>query len=185
MELDGRMIGGSALLIPFADTWFASTSCRQFLEQVINEHLHQPDVLSTNEQVSMFIIKQHDNVRGSGRKTRVDKDLANATSCLDMTVLSISESFSAQYFTFKITSRHAAIPPARSLQTAFEVMTHEAHSYINRFLPPRLGHIRMYSNHQSYNSLLASLEERELGWTSGNAKTYGKRFVGNMSKTFF
>ena len=80
VELDGRRIGGSALLIPYADTWLASTSCRQFLEQVINERLHQHDALNTTEQVSMFFIKQHDNVAGSYRKTHVDKDLANDTT---------------------------------------------------------------------------------------------------------
>ena len=91
----------------------------------------------------MFIIKQHDNVTWSGRKTRVDKqDLANATTCLDMTVWSVSESFSTQYFTFKITSRLAAIPQARSLQNAVEVTRHTRISFV--VLPPRLDHIRLY-----------------------------------------
>jgi len=136
------MIGGSALLIPYADTWLASTYCRLFLDQVLNEHLHKLDVLSTSEQVSMFIIKQHGNVTGSGRKTRVDKDLANATPCLDMTVLSVCESFPTQYFTFKINSRPTAIPQARSLQNAFKIMRRTQTLF--DFWPPRLDHIRMY-----------------------------------------
>jgi hypothetical protein len=90
----------------------------------------------------MFIIQQHDNVTWSGRKTRVDKDLANGTTCLDMAVLWVIESFSTQYFTFKITFRPAAIPQARSLQNAFEVVRHTRISFV--VLPPRLDHTRMY-----------------------------------------
>ena len=183
VELDSRRLGGSALLIPYADTMLASTTCRQLLQQVLCEHLDEQDLLAAAEKVSMFIIKQHENVTGSGRKTRVDKDLANATACLDMPALSVIESFSTQYFNFKVTSRPSAAPQARSLQNAFEVLKRTQTSYT--CLPPRLEHARMYANHHSYNALLAFLEERQLGWTSDTIKTDGKRFVECMSKAFF
>ena len=163
VELDTRRLGGSALLVPFADTMLASTTCRDLLQQVLIEHLQQPDLLHTAEKVSMFVIKQHDNVSGSGRKTRVDKDLANATTCLDMSALSVIESFSTQSFNFKLTSKPTAAPQARTLLDAFEVLKRTQASYV--FLPPRLAHARMYANHHSYNELLAFLEERQLGWT--------------------
>jgi len=183
VELDSRRLGGSALLIPFADSMLASTTCRQLLQQVLAEHLDKPDLLATSEKVSMFIIKQHDNVSGSGRKTRVDKDLANATDCMDMTALSVIEAFSTQFFTFKVTSQPAETPQARTLLNAFEVLKQTQLSFV--FLPPRLEHARMYANHHSYNALLAFLEERQLVWLRDTAKTDGKRFVEGMSKAFF
>ena len=131
----------------------------------------------------MFVIKQHDNISGSGRKTRVDKDMANATACMDMTALSVIEAFSTQYFSFKLTCKPAETPQARNLRNAFEVLKQSQVSYA--FLPPRLEHARMYANHDCYNALLAFLEERQLGWLRDTAKTDGKRFVEGMSKAFF
>ncbi len=101
VKLDTRRLGGSELLIPFADNIMASTTCRNLLQTVLIGHLDQPHLLPSVEKVSMFVIKQHDNVVGSGRKTRVDKDLANATTCLDMFALSVIDSFSTQSFNFK------------------------------------------------------------------------------------
>ncbi len=103
VELDTRRLGGSALRIPFADNILASTTCRNLLQTVLNGHLDQPDLLQSMEKVSMLVIKQHDNASGFGRKTRVDKDLANATTCLDMFALFVIESFSTQSFNFKFT----------------------------------------------------------------------------------
>ena len=57
VELDSRRLGGSALLIPYADNILASTTCRQMLQGVLTDHLHQPDLLATMEKVSMHIIK--------------------------------------------------------------------------------------------------------------------------------
>jgi hypothetical protein len=145
VELDSRRLGGSALLIPFADSMLASTTCRQLLQQVLTEHLDQPDLLATLEKVSLFVIKQHDNISGSGRKTRVDKDMANATACMDMTALSVIEAFSTQYFSFKLTCKPAETSQARNLRNAFEVLKQSQVSYA--FLPPRLEHARMYANH--------------------------------------
>ena len=131
----------------------------------------------------MFVIKQHDNASGSGRETRVDKDLANATACLDMFALSVIESFSTRSFNFKLTAKPTVAPQGRSLLNAFEVLKRTQTTYV--CLPPRLEHTRMYANHHSYDALLAYLEERQLGWTSDTVKTHGKRFVEGMSKAFF
>ncbi len=100
VEMDSRRLGGSALLIPFANNMLASTICRQILQGVLTDHLPQPDLLAITEK----IIKQHDDVSCFGRKTRVDKDLANATACLDLNVMSSIETFLNRYFTFKVTS---------------------------------------------------------------------------------
>jgi len=161
VELDSRRLGGSALLIPFADNMLATTTCREMLESVLSEHLQQPDLLATTEKVSMFTIKQHDDVTGSSRKTRMDKDLANATACLDMPTFSAIESFSTQSFNFKVTSRPVAAPQARNLHNAFDVMKRV--QILFTFLPPRLDHARMYANHKLCNDLLAFLEERQIG----------------------
>jgi hypothetical protein len=131
----------------------------------------------------MFVIKQHDNISGSGRKTRVDKDLANASACLDMSALSVINSFSKQSFNFKLTSKPAVAPQAKILLNVFEVLKRTQTTYVS--FPPRLEHARMYANHHNYNTLLAYLEEHQLGWTFNTAKTQGKRFVEGMSKTFF
>ena len=131
----------------------------------------------------MLTIKQHDNVSDSGRKTRADKDLANATAYLDMPTLSVIEFVPTQSFNFKVTPRPPAAPQARNLQNAFDVMKRVQILYT--FLPPRLDHARMYANHKLYNDLLAFLEERQLGWPRDTFKTDGKRFVEGMSKAFF
>jgi hypothetical protein len=131
----------------------------------------------------MFVIKQRDNVSCSGRKTRVDNDLANATTCLHMFAIFVIKSFSTQSFNFKLTSKPTVAPQARSLLNAFEVLKRNHTTYL--CLPPRLEHARMYANHHNYNALLAYLEERQLGWTTDTAKTHGKRFVEGISKAFF
>ena len=102
---------------------------------------------------------------------------------MDLNAMSIIESYSTQYFTFKLTSKPTATPQARSLVNAYDVMRRVHTSFI--FLPPRLEYSRMYANHNTYNALLPFLEERQLGWTRGTANTNGKRFIDGMSKAFF
>ena len=92
VELDSRRLGGSALLIPYADIILVSTTCRHMQQGILTDHLHQPYLLATVEKVSMHIIKQQDNITGSGRKMRVDKDIANATACMDLSAMSVIES---------------------------------------------------------------------------------------------
>jgi len=130
VELYSRRLGGSALLISFADSMLASTTCRHLLQLFLAEYLNKPDLLASSEMVSMFIIKQHDNVSGSGRKMCVDMDLANATDCMDMTALLVIEAFSTHFFPFKVTSQPAETPQGRTLLNSFEVMLSlRFHSY--------------------------------------------------------
>ncbi len=89
VELDSRRLWGSALLIPYADIILESTTNRHMLQGVFTDHLHKPDLLATVEKVSMHIIKQQDNISGFGRKTRVDKDIANATACMDLSAIKL------------------------------------------------------------------------------------------------
>jgi hypothetical protein len=102
VELDSRRLEGSAMLIPYVESILASTTCRQMLQGVLTDHLQQPDLLATVEKVIMFIIKQQDNVSGYGRKTRVDKDIANATACMDLSAMPVIESYSTQYFFLQV-----------------------------------------------------------------------------------
>ena len=97
VELDSRGLGGSAMLIHYVDNILASITCRQVMQGFLTDHLQQLDLLVTVEKVSTFIIKQQDNVSSSGRKTRVDKDIANATACMDLSAISVIESYSTQY----------------------------------------------------------------------------------------
>jgi len=96
--------------------------------------------------------------------------------------MSVIDSFSTLYFTFKITFL-ATTAPRVTLMDPFALMRRTQISYV--FLPPRLDHARMYANRHTYNALLAFLEERELDWRSKNALTNGKRFVEGISKAFF
>jgi hypothetical protein len=130
VELDSRRLGGGALLIPFSDDTLASIPCRQMLKQVLDEQLNQPNFLANAEKASFLIIKQHDNVSSSGRKTHVDKDLADATTCMDMSALSVIASFSTEFFNFKVTSQSSAVSQARNLQNAFEVLRPVHTSYV-------------------------------------------------------
>ena len=131
---------------------------KEFLPTIYISHTY---IRAIVEKVSIHIIKQQDNITSSRRETRVDKDIANATACMDLSAMSVIESYSTQYFTFKLTSQPTATPQARSLVNASNVMRRVQTSFI--FLPPRLEYSRMYANHNAYNALLACLEERQLG----------------------
>ena len=165
VELDNRTLG-SILLIPFTETWLADHSCRQLLENVLSSHLNEPDLLSNAESVKMFCLKQQDTVTGSGKKSRVDKEMANATACLDYNVSLVVDSFSTHSFHFKICSlpRQATVRP---VVNPFEIIMQSRTAFVS--LPPRLGHQRMYANHNLYNELLSFLETHHLGWSSEDA----------------
>ena len=186
VEQDSRKLGGTTLLIPFQELWLINNTCRQLLQFVLNEHLNLPDVLVGASQVKMFCMQQEESTSGSGRKKRVDKDLANATACLDCTCMFVVESFSTQSFRFRIIPAEtpAAAAPTRAQQVnPFERMMQSQANYT--FLPPLLTHERMYANHCLYNELIAFLELNSLGWTSDLCSTVGKRFVDGMSKALF
>jgi hypothetical protein len=48
VELDSRRLGESAMLIPYADSIFASTTCRHMLKGVLTE---QPNLPATVEDL--------------------------------------------------------------------------------------------------------------------------------------
>ena len=108
--------------------------------------------------------------------------MANATTCLDYNVSLVVDSFSTHSFHFKIFSlpRQAAVRP---VVNPFEIIMQSRTVFVS--LPPRLGHHRMYANHNLYNELLSFLENHHLGWSSEDALTLGKQFVEGMSKAFF
>jgi hypothetical protein len=93
VEQDSRKLGGNTLLIPFEESWLANNSCRELLQFVLSKHLELPDVLVATSQVKMFCMQQQESASGSGRKARFDKELANATACLDCKVLYVIDSF--------------------------------------------------------------------------------------------
>jgi hypothetical protein len=186
VEQDSRKLGGNALLIPFQDSWLTNNTCRQLLAFVLDVHLKLPDVLAATSEVKMFCIQQEESTSGSGRKARVNKDLANATACLDCTVTFVIESFSTYSFRFKLIP--VETPDLSSLERAervnpFQMMMQAQADH--SFLPPLLAHERMYSNHCLYNELIGFLGKNNLGWTSDLCCTVGKRFVDNMSKAMF
>jgi hypothetical protein len=117
VEQDSRKLGGSTLLIPFKEAWLEENTCRDLLRLALADHLDLPNALGTTEQVKMLCMRQQESTSASGRKTRVDQELANATACLDCTVWFVVESFSTQSFHFKITS----IPNVASSSRAAQV----------------------------------------------------------------
>jgi hypothetical protein len=130
VELDGRRLGGSALLIPLADVWLSSNTCRKLSQQVLCDHLHRPEVLSVAEKISMFCMKQKDTITGSGRKARVDKDLANAAACLDRKCMSVIDLFSTMYLLHLQDYLPSNNGPSRN--THGPLRAHEAHPNIIR-----------------------------------------------------
>ena len=108
--------------------------------------------------------------------------LANATTCLDVVLLSFINAFATLHFTFKIASKPNATPPMPT-DNPFVVMRRAQVLFVS--VPPRLSHERMYANHHLYNDLIALLEMHELEWTIDNVFTDRKRFVDVMSKAFF
>jgi len=182
VELDNRAINGNTLLIPFTEVWLAENTCRQLLENVLAIHLNKPDLLNNAESVKMFCVKQQDTVTGSGKKARVDKEMANATACLEYSVSFVIDSFSTNSFYFKIFSlpRQATVRP---VVNPLQVLMQSRATFVS--LPPRLDHQRMHAGHNLQNELLDFLEKHNLGWNSDEASTLGKNFVDGMSKAFF
>ena len=169
--LDSHTIGGSTMLIPFEVAWLGEHTCRQMLEHVLNVHFQRPEVLATVELVTLMC------VRGTAR---VDRQMANATACLDFYVSFVIESFSTLDFNFKLTSRptEAQAASSRPVINPFVLMRDTQTTFVS--LPPRLDHQRMYANHHLHNELLDFLEKHDLGWTADTVSTVGKNFVDCM-----
>jgi hypothetical protein len=156
---------------------------------VLNEHLKLTGVLAATSEVKMFCIQHEESTSRSGRKARVNRDLANATACLDYKVTFVIESFSTYSFRLKLFPAEAPDPAisARAERVNTFQMMMQAHADIS-FLPPLLAHERMYANHCLYNELIGFLGKYNLGWTSDMCCTVGMRFVDNnhnMSKPMF
>ncbi len=166
----------------YFQVWLAEHTCRQLLEHVLCTHLEHPDVLINAESVKLFCMKHEDTVTGSGKKIRVDKEMANATACLDYKVSFVTESFSTQKFTFKVVSLPKE-PQAKPVINPLTIIMQSRTTFLS--LPPRLVHQRMYANHELHNELLGFLEQHNLGWHITDANTMGKNFVDNMSKALF
>ncbi len=180
VDLDSRQRGGSALLLPLKDAWLASHTCRQFMQYVLDGHFtDKKDALARAESVALYYVKKPSNISGAGSCRAT---LANATVCLDLEVLSVIDAFATLHFTFNIASLPSANPVLATIN-AFDLIRRAQTSFLA--VPPRLDHAKMYSNHHAYNDLIAFLEKHELGWTTDRALTYGKRFVGGMSKAIF
>ena len=74
------------------------------LKNVLDTHLDRPTAVVTAEVIHMFCIKQQGTVTRSSRNARVDKEMANATTCIYMKVLSVIYACSTLYLNFKIWS---------------------------------------------------------------------------------
>ena len=140
-------------------------------------------------KLKMFCVKQQDKHHKFRQKTRIEKELANAMTCLDLTVMSVINAFSTLHSTFKISSLPTATrPPLPNKIDPFVIMR-RTHLFLLRCpiasAPIRLLHCRMYASHDAYNDLVAFLEVHEVGWIVDTALTDGKRFIKGMSKAFF
>ncbi len=180
VEVDSRRLGGTSLLIPFKDVWLASHTCREMLQQVLTENLNEIDVLENAEQITLLVSKRQDNAIESDP---CRSSVANATSCMDFTVLAVIDAFSTLYFAFKIVAKSNASTSQPSLINAFEFLKHTQVQFVS--LPPPLSYARMHANHDTYNDLRDFLEKHELCWTVDTAKTDRHRFIDAMSKAFF
>jgi hypothetical protein len=131
------------------------------LKHVFDEQLDGSDVLVAADEVKMFCVKQQDNITSLGKKSRFEKELANATTCLDLTMMSVIDAFSTLHFAFKISSLPTATrPPLPSEVDPFVIMRRTQTVLVT--LPPRLVHCKMYANHDAYNDLIAFLEVHEV-----------------------
>ncbi len=115
----------------------------------------ESDLLGNAKSGKMFCVKQQDTLTGSGKKARVDKEMADATTCLDYSVSLVVDAFSTHSFHFKIFSlpKHATVRP---VVNPFEIIMQSRTAFVS--LPPRLSHQRMYANHILHNELLSFLE---------------------------
>ena len=120
VELDCRNLGGSMLLLPFAVLWLGSNTCREMLNHILVECLYRPTALATGEVVKIFCTKQ-EVVTETGIAARIEREIANATTCIEMYVMTVITSFSTFSFAFKITSRPTAAPSRASINP-FEVL---------------------------------------------------------------
>jgi len=66
VEVDSRRLGGRSPLIPFKDAWLASHTCREMLQQVLDQNLDGSDALVNTEQIALFRSKKSDRATECG-----------------------------------------------------------------------------------------------------------------------
>jgi len=147
------------MLLPFEVQWLESNTRHELLKRVLVEHLHRHTALTTTEVLNMFCTKQ-EVVIESGLNVHIEREIANATACIEMIVMAVVKAFSTLSFAFKITSRPTATPSSARKNTC-EVMRQIQIGYTS--LPSRLFHARMYANHIGYNAIIDFLEENTHG----------------------
>ena len=91
VEVNSRRLGGSMMLLPFEDAWLASNTCRELLPRVLVINLDRPTALVITEHIKMFCSKQK-VVTESGLSARVEKEIANASGCVDTQVSTVIKS---------------------------------------------------------------------------------------------
>jgi hypothetical protein len=139
VQLDSKKHGGTMLLLPFEVEWLTGNTCRELLHHVLVDHLDHPTALVTAEVVKLFCTKQ-EVVTESGLTARLEKEVANATGCMDMIVMSVVKAFSTMSFSFKIWSRPTSAP-SRPQINPFDIMRQTQIGYIS--VPSRLTHVRI------------------------------------------
>ncbi len=137
VELDSKRLGGTMLLLPFEVEWLTCNTCREMLDHVLVHHLGNPTALVTAEVVKMFCTKQ-EVVTESSLTPRLENEVANATGCMDMMVMSVVKAFSTMSFSFKISFRPTSAL-SRPHINPFDIMRQTQIGYIS--LPSRLTHV--------------------------------------------
>ena len=141
VELDSRLLGGSASFLPFKYAWLASTTCRHLLQHVLDDHFtDRQDALAREKNIKLFCVKKSTSSYGSGSCRAT---LANATTCMDFMVLSVVDAFSTAYFAFKIASMPTVAPLLPAIINPFDLMRRIQSTFITP--PPRLDHAMMYA----------------------------------------
>ena len=92
VELDSRRLGGSMMLLPFGIAGLSSNTCREMLKLVLIEHLDRPTALAIAEVIKMFCTKQ-EVMTESGIDARIEREIANAITCIEMSFLTVITSF--------------------------------------------------------------------------------------------
>jgi hypothetical protein len=123
------------------------------LKHVFDEKVDGSDVFCGGYEVKIFCDKQQDNITSLGKKTRVEKEMAKATTCLDLRVMSVIDALSTLHFMFKISSLPSATPPplpnrVDPLVSMWRTQT----TFVT--LPHRLVHRRMCANHHACGRLV-------------------------------
>ena len=106
IEVDSRRLGDSSLSIPVKDAWLASHTRCEMLQQVLDQNSDGSDALVMAEHITLFCSQKLDSATGS---SPCRSSMANASTCLDFTVLIVIDAFSTVNFAFKIVAKSDAL----------------------------------------------------------------------------